>query len=267
MKTGKVIFLISVFILKISLCIACSCERLYFCEYLKNTDKKVVFEATVVNYKEYSTLNTAVYLKITRIYRDDVGLTEIIKLYGSRQEADCHIDFVNTFKLGANLLIAIGLEYSGQDAGFHIVNPDDIYEDFWEFAPHLCLAIVLTKKDDKIFGPIAPSIFEYPSEIFEERLENCNFSLDELDNYRCADTDYLIYPNPSEDGKVKIVNGFKYSSIDQIKIFTIDGKLLFSMNYHNDPFQRTEIDLKHSGIFIIEITCNEKISYRKFVVE
>lgn len=267
MLIRKIIVLIIISLFRASLIISCSCERLYFCEYLKNDDKKVVFRATVVNYKEYSSYNTAVYLQITEIYRDDVGVTNVIKLYGSTESAGCQVDFRSRFTKGADLFIALGIEYNGNNVGFDYVNPDDIFEDFWEFAPHLCTTVVLSNDENRINGSIAPSISEYPIEQFLLRLDNCDYSLAELNNYRCLDADFLLYPNPTADGTIKIINGFKYSAVQTIRVISIDGRILFSDDFNNDPFQKTEISFKNSGLFIMEIRCNENIEYRKFIVE
>src|SRR5687768_7026869 len=138
MSQVKIALLTLFVLLSIGFSQACQCERLYFCEYLKDPDKKIVIKARVDNYKEYSPDNTAVYLEVLKIFRDDVGITSIIKLYGTTTCCDCSIDFRSEFIVGDTLYLAIGLEYNNQNIGGTIVNPDDIYEDFWEFYPSAC---------------------------------------------------------------------------------------------------------------------------------
>ena len=267
MNSKKSLVLILISFLKTSLIISCSCEKLYFCEYLKNDDKKVVFRATVADYKEYSVNNTAVYLYVTEIYRDDVGISNIIKLYGSTQSGDCHMFFRNRFTKGADMFIALGLEYNGNSVGFDFVNPDDPFEDYWEFAPHLCTTVVLSTEADKVNGAVAPSISEYPIDQFIKGLDSCNYNLEDLNKYRCMDTDFIIYPNPSPDGKIQIMNGFNYSAIDKVRIYGLDGKVIYTYDFGFDAFQKTELTIKFSGLYLMEIQCDNNTEFRKFIVE
>ena len=221
----------------------------------------------VGNYKEYSDDNTAVYLEVLKVFRDDVGITSIIKLYGSNECCDCQLRFRQKFIVDSILYLAIGLEYNNQDAGYGIVNPDAIYEDFWEFHPISCLTVVLSKEESRVMGSIAKDIGEYPLSIFEERLENCDYSLDELQEFQCMDTDYIVYPNPSEDGTIYISNHYRYSAINHIQIFDTSGKLVYSEDFEQISYQKTKVEFMHSGFYIIAFTCAQETFYKKIVVE
>lgn len=267
MNPFRIIILSLFFFMSMSSTRACSCHQLYFCEYLKGPDKKVVVKVRVGNYKEYSDANTAVYLEVLKVFRDDVGITSIIKLYGSNECCLCMLDFRYRFKVNSILYLAIGLEYNNQDAGYSIVNPDAIYEDFWEFYPSSCLTILLAETESRISGSIAEGIAEYPASIFEERLENCDYSLDELQEYQCMDTDYIVYPNPSEDGTIYISNNYYYSAINRIQIFDTGGKLVYTEDFEQTDYQRTKIEFIHSGFYIIAFTCAHETFYKKIIVE
>lgn len=267
MNILKIFLAILFVLLSIGFSKACQCERLYFCEYLKGPDKKIVIKARVANYKEYSPNNTAAYLEVLKVFRDDVGITNIIKLYGKATCCECLLDFTRQFIVGSTIYLAMGLEYNNQDAGYEIINPEDIYENFWEFYPSSCLSVVLTTEEDRIMGPIAKDIFEYSLDIFEENLENCNFSLEELQQYQCADKDYIVYPNPSEDGTISISNNYKYSAIKNIQIFDTSGKLVFSSDFEMKPFQKAQIEFLNSGLYIIAFTCSSDTFYKKIIVQ
>lgn len=229
--------------------------------------KKIVIKAKVGNYKEYSLNNTAVYLEVLKVFRDDVGISKVIKLYGSNVCCLCLLDFQRRFLVGSIVYVAVGLEYNDMDAGHTINNPDNAFEEFWEFYPSSCLTVLLTEDGEKLTGAIAPDISEYPLSVFEERLNNCSFSLEELHEYQCMDTDYLIYPNPTEDGTIHIENMYKYSAIKHVEIIDISGRSVYSQNFEIDPFQRTDVTLPHSGLYIIAFTCAETTFYKKVIAE
>jgi hypothetical protein len=254
-------------LLSIVVCQACSCNRLYFCEYLKDPEKKIVIKAKVGTYKEYSPENTALYLEVLDVFRDDVGITPVIKLYGSTTCCLCHLHFQNRFIKGSTIYLAVGLEYNGHDAGNHIVNPDGPYEDYWEFFPSSCLTVVLTTEEGRIKGPIAEYVTEYPMTVFDEKLENCDYSLSELQEYQCADEDYIVSPNPSQDGMITIRNSYDFSAIENIQIFDTSGRLVYSREFESTPFQRTQIEFQDKGLFIIAFRCSQSTFYKKFIVQ
>jgi len=231
MKKPKLYLSLYLIIICTEISDACQCERLYFCEYLKDPDKKVVFEATVDNVKEYSPNNRAVYLRINKIYRNDVGMPDYIKIYGGNGAGECKLFIGQNIKPGVRLFIAMGLEYNGEPLGFGIDNPEALSEEIWEFAPFHCFTVILPVDNNIIFGPVAPEIYEYPLNVFESKLENCDYSLEEMYQARCNGGDFIVYPNPSEDGIITIGNNYNYSSISNVKIYSSDGRLMFSKDF------------------------------------
>lgn len=263
----RIVFATLCLFLSTGLCIACSCEQLFFCDYLKGPDKKIVIKAKVGTYKEYSPKNTAVYLEVLETLRDDVGITPVIKLYGSTLAGPCHLNFKYRFAKGSTIYLAIGLEFDGLDAGDPIINPDAQYEDYWEFFPSSCLTVVLTTEEDRIEGSIAPFITEYPLAVFETSLDDCDYSFSELKQYQCADEDYIVSPNPTLDGMITIRNSYDFSAIDNIRIFDMAGRLVYSRDFAHLPFQRTEIAFDQKGLFIIAFTCSQSTFYEKIIVQ
>ena len=265
-KYSKVILAIFFIGFNISRAISCSCTALYFCEYLKEGSVKIAIEATVLHHKVYSQ-NDAVYLSVDKIFRDDVGITDTIKLYGESETADCHVDVLRRFPVGAKVYLIIGLQYNGEDWAHEYVNPDAIYENYWEVAPFSCLMILLSVTNNIVSGPILSEVREYPLSSFENHLQNCDYSLEELNSSRCKDLPFRVYPNPSEDGEINIVNQYRYTSINRIRIFDTAGRLLYAQKLDWDPFQKAKFDLKYSGLYIVEFQCEESTFYEKVIIE
>ena len=62
---------------------ACSCEWPIFCEFLEEPTVKLAFQAKVIKHAEYESDNLAVYLKLIKKYKDDIQVTDTIKIYYS----------------------------------------------------------------------------------------------------------------------------------------------------------------------------------------
>lgn len=190
-KYTKLLLIIFFIGFKIIGVLSCSCPRLYFCEYLKEDVIKIAIEATVLHHKVYPQFD-AVYLSVDKIFRDDVGITDIIKLYGESETAGCQVDVLKRFPDGTKVYLIIGLQNNGVDYGHEYVNPDANYEDYWEFAPFSCLMVLLSVTNDIVSGPILNNVPEYPLSSFENHLENCDYSNDELNSFRCQDLPLLF---------------------------------------------------------------------------
>jgi hypothetical protein len=245
---------------------SCSCDRIYFCEYLKDADNQIAIEATVLHHKVYLQ-NDAVFLKVDKVFRDDVGITDVIKLYGKSGTADCHVDVLNRFPDGTKVYLIIGLQYNGNDVSHSFVNPDAIYEDHWEIAPFSCLMISLTVRNNIVTGPILPGVGEYPLAEFESRLQNCDFPEEVLNNSRCTQLPFRIYPNPSTDGIVNIGNLYRYSSIKRIRICDISGRFVYDEILESVPYQKATIRFEYSGVYILEFQCEENTFFEKIIVQ
>jgi type IX secretion system substrate protein len=246
---------------------SCLCWPLYFCEYAHDEDKKIVIEATVSHHRIYPQ-NDAVYLKVDQVFRDDIGITSVIKLYGESETADCHVDVLRRFPDGSKVYLILALEYEGEAVWTHsFVNPDDLYENLWEIAPFSCFMVLLDVKNDIVSGPILPDMYEYPLVEFESRLQNCDFPEEVVDNYRCDQLPFLVYPNPTTDGVINIGNLYYYTSITRIRICDLSGRYIYEENIESIPFQKATFSFDFSGLYILEFQCGDTIFYEKLVVQ
>ncbi len=78
--------------------------------------------------------------------------------------------------------------------------------------------------------------------------------------------DVNVYPNPSEDGSITISNNSEYSSIENIQLFDINGKMIYSLDFKDKSFKETQINLEQSGIFIIAFRTSANTFYKKVIV-
>lgn len=245
----------------------CSCPRKYFCEYLHTTDKKIAIEATVIHHKAYLQ-NDAVYLKVDSLLRDDVGITNVIKLYGKSGTTDCHVDVFRYFPVGSKVYLILGMEYEGQPALSHsFVNPDDIYEDLWEIAPFSCFLVWLHVENNIVKGSLEYGMGEYPLEEFENTLLDCEYSEEVVSSYNCNQLPFRIYPNPSTDGLINIRNRYQYTSINRIRIWDISGRYLYEEEVEPIIFQRATFTFEYSGLYIVEYQCEENTFFEKVIVQ
>ncbi|HHG84598.1 MAG TPA: hypothetical protein ENJ82_07605, partial [Bacteroidetes bacterium] len=145
METKKLLILIGLFLVHSAVLFACSCDPLFICEYIEEETTIVAFQARVIDHKEYSPQNLAIYLEIIKRYKDEAGMTDTIKLYGREIEADCSINVFGRYPIGDTLIIAIGPFWDSNQ----IINPDSISENYWEYFPVLCDFIGLRVKEGK----------------------------------------------------------------------------------------------------------------------
>ena len=258
--------LILLWIVPVSNMWSCTCDRLYYCEYLKNPDNQIAIEATVLHHKVYLQ-NDAVFLRVDKVFRDDVGITDVIKLYGKAETADCHVNVLDRFPDGAKVYLIIELQYNGNDVSHGFVNPDAIYEDHWEMAPLSCLLVVLEVHNNIVSGPILPELREFPLGEFEKYLQHCDFPEDVLNTNRCDQLPFRIYPNPSRDGIIHIGNHYRYTSIKRIRIFDLSGRNVYDETLDVYPLQKAIVTFTYSGMYILEFRCEENTFIEKLMVQ
>jgi len=234
---------------------------------LHSPEKKIVIEATVSHHRIYEQ-NDAVYLKVDQIFRDDIGITSFIKIYGESGTADCHVDVLKRFPDDSKVYLILGMEFNGEGAWTHsFVNPDDFYEDLWEIAPFSCFMVLLEVKNNIVSGPILPDLSEYPLADFESRLQNCDYPEEVLDNYRCDQLPFIVYPNPSTDGVINIGNLYRYTSISRIRICDLSGRYIYDEIVESIPYQKATFTFDFSGMYILEFHCSDKVFYEKLIVQ
>ncbi len=243
----------------------CSCETLYFCEQLNHDSVKLAFKAIVVMQKDYGGNNFAAYLHIIHKYKAEIAVTDTIKFYGQWFEAGCDIDVRNLGLPGDTILFSLGI-YGNSPP--NIFNPDSLQENFSEFRPNGCTTVRLNIKSGVVQGWIAEGVFSYPLGLFESGLEDCNFPQEEEPEYRCLSSENIqVFPNPSTSGRIILQSSHKYDSVHQVRIFSVDGRLIGAFsNLIGNPSNPIEIELANSGLYLLEIVCDNRRHYLKIVV-
>ncbi len=267
-KHVKSILFLSFFLLLQS-AFACSCERNYFCDYIKYEEydyKMVAVRAKITDKIIYEDDTNAIYLEVIETYRDDVGAGNYIKLHGDWQEADCHVN-MNRFSPFTERIFVIGVstEQYG-NLGFPFSSPIPDNANYWEFSPLLCDFLSLSINDGIVKGWITEDIYEYPWELFNESLEDCSFNLATLNEAKCADENYVIYPNPSFDGIITIKNSYRKPPISQIKVLDANGRLIIDKYCSNDNNLLHKLNIAEKGLFFVEIFCGEHKYVRRVLI-
>jgi hypothetical protein len=146
---------------------------------------------------------------------------------------------------------------------FPYENPIPDTESYWEFSPVHCQVIILQIDEGVVKGKITEEIREYPWALFNDKLAECDFNFQELDAHRCADEDYIVYPNPNFNGKVKIRNSFRRPPINLIRVFDANGNFIqeqvFPTPVSETSLQTRSIQINNPGLYFLEIHCNENV--------
>ena len=265
MKTKKMLALMGLFCIHLTMIVACSCSALFICEYIEAEASIVAFQARVIKHREYSPQNLAVYLEVIKRYKDEVGMTDTIKLYGMKQEASCDVYFShNRYPVGDTVIMAIGTS----DYGYEFYNPDSLFENYWEYRPNLCKLIYLKVNDGTVVGIITNKISEYPLSWFDEQLEECGFSLEQLQELKCSEDSFILFPNPSATTEVSIRGKYSMNTFERIRVFAADGRLLSDFREKaGEHIYHWKLKGLREGLNIIEITCNGQVYYKKVIVE
>lgn len=267
-KQFKLILFFGFFLISQS-AFACSCERNYFCDYIKYEEydyKMVAVRAKITDKIVYEDDTNAIYLEVIESYRDDVGAGNYIKLHGDWQEADCHVN-MNRFSPFTEHIFVIGVsteQYGNLGFPFNSPIPDN--GNYWEFSPLLCDFLSLSINDGVVKGWITDEIFEYPWELFNGSLEDCSFNLTTLNEAKCADEDYAIYPNPSFDGNIIIKNNYRRIPVSQVRVLDYNGQLVLDKFYTPEDNAIIKLNIAQKGLFFVEIICGENKYVRRILV-
>lgn len=239
---------------------------------LHSTEEVVAVKGVIFKQKEYSETNHAVYIKILEKYRDDIGITDTIKLYGLPNEAPCYTNVISSYPLNDTIHTLF------RDLDFPLTNPDSLIEQYFELKLHFCFQIVLREDKGLVRGKISaahpfqfpeyPRFFEYPSSLFKDKLNDCSFDNQELATYNCETSDFLIYPNPVSQDYLIIKTVSKFHQFDRVSIYSINGYLKKEISYQgNFDVNLNKIDINDllPGIYVIQIECGKKLITKKFV--
>jgi len=234
----------------------------------------IAVRAKVINTVAYEDINgtTAAYFEVLEEYRSDINTGNLIKLYGNSDGADCSPNVCSRFEVDTEVILLVGISttYNGEvnDLGFHYENPGLDIGYYWEFGINTCHSLVLDIEDDVVKGRIDEDIFEYPWEFFNDELEECGFSLQKLDEFRCAVEDYNIFPNPSSTGKVRIRNSYNKPPINLVRIFDANGNFREEHSFESFPeyIATKYIQINEQGLYFLQIHCDEQVSIEQILV-
>ena len=241
---------------------ACDCALVPFCQYMQQAQVQATVQARVISSKNYSAYNQAVYLQVIKKYKDELSITDTIKLYGGPNEAACDVDVLQHFQIGDTVLLAFGYI----DNYPPVENPDAANENYFGLRPQLCYLVELHVLDGIVNGPISTDVWQYPLDRFDDALSDCSFtSLPHPNEY--PDNYIRIYPNPTADGKVYLDTNLPLDLIDRIRVFSIDGRMIREMTgLNNGQVYMIDIGDLNDALYILEIQCEEKQFYRKLEV-
>jgi len=264
MKTKKLLILTGFFWIQSSVIFACSCNALFFCEFIKEETTIVAFQAKVIGHREYNPQSMAIYLEVIKKYKDGPGVTDTIKIYGKRDEAGCEVNVCDRYPIGDTLIIAIGSLWNHNQ----IINPDSLSENYWEYYPFLCQFIGLKVKNGMVKGKITKEVLEYPLTLFDDQLDGCRFSTEQLGNSWCSEDNFIVFPNPSSTDKATIKGDYNWNTFQKIRVFGADGRLFIELkDIKANPIYPLELEGFQDGLNIIEITCNGQVFYKKIIIE
>jgi len=256
---------------------ACSCEVKYFCDYLKLEEydyKMVAVRAKVLDIVAYEDEEgiTAAYFEVLEEYRNDVNAGGFIKLYGNSDGADCSPNVYRKFAIGTEVLLIIGVSITNSagttEFDYNYESPISDTGTYWEFGVNTCHSLFLEIENEVVKGRIAEGIFEYPMEFFNDMLEECDFDLQELNEFRCADENYTVYPNPNPTGKVWIKNSYNKPPISLIRIFDASGNFIEEHTFESFPeyYAKKFIEINETGLYFLQIHCEENVVIEQILI-
>lgn len=257
----KIVFITLTYTLTPIFLWSCSCNPFYFCDVLQTPDHAVAFKARVIDQFFYNESKLVTSMEVLRVFRDDEGLTDTIKLFGSTWEGQCKVDVHNRFKQGETYYVGIRTRYNGEPMTYYYYNPHAT-ETIWDFAPVLCGLVILRENELNVWGRITEEIREYPRELFESRIDNCQFDLEELNLYRCNDDSYIVYPNPSHGSEIWIKNNYLSTAFEKLRIYDLNGRLLQQHFFEPAKWQYIPVSISNKGHFVLQYHCNNRDYYK-----
>lgn len=242
---------------------ACSCILTSFCEATQEYNE-VAVKVRAFRQVTYGAEDTeapqfydvfATYLEVLEVYKDEIQLTDTIKLYGSVNSASCEVDVHNVFPIGETVITTLSGWYADR-----INNPDSLTEQFSEAYPNICSMINLQVDGDMVEGFITDKRERISIRKF---LNRCNLSTASLNG--CNNRDIRAFPNPTPNGTVNILHP-KTDDILSINVYTITGQLLnrHQVSDNTEPSTVQDVQLA-AGINIIEIVGREESCWQKVV--
>jgi hypothetical protein len=89
--------------------------------------------------------------------------------------------------------------------------------------------------------------------------------LTQIENNTLRKSDFIVYPNPSPDGSFQLQTSLANPDFD-IRIYSMDGKLLFSESISQGIHNAKISTQLQSGIYLIQISSSEAVHSHKWIV-
>ncbi|PHI17968.1 hypothetical protein CEQ90_20390 [Lewinellaceae bacterium SD302] len=258
--------------------LGCSCEQVSFCEMTERSNiDYVIFEAKIIGKRIYESDDnlpfdySVVYAEITNEYENSIDLTDTIGIYMQNDGVSC---YKNQDRYDINDIIVWGIDPLLLDS---LGEPDTLVEYYTKISGIFCYINELRKRNKSINGKIKDDIFSYKYDVFWDRVkdESCNFTNEEQASFECTKSDYIIYPNPTLDGRISLNRLESYLEVRNraIEIFDINGRSI--AKYDNGWYEFNEIfddfvpwiTLPRRGVYFAKFSCNDEVFIEKIIYQ
>lgn len=243
---------------------ACSCFFEHYCTFIRDSSVQVAVQAKVINSVIYGQDNYAVYMKVIKNYKEETHpVTDTIKVYGNDWEASCFVNVLNYFPVGDTVIVGFtDFEMSPEV----LFNPDSLTEHYTEVRPILCGMVSLAVQNATVYGLIHPGVNSFPLSHFQNALTTCDFSITTGVSEE-ADSDFRLFPNPSQQGKMYLLQENLNDPVDRVLVYAADGRLVREYRVPAGQGQSPiELEPGTAGMYWIEIHCGAKTYFRKAMV-
>ena len=243
---------------------ACSCDFKPFCDYMSEMDSyNIVVKAKLVRFGSIDDEYHTAYLEVEKKFRDDVSISNMIRLVGRKTWGLCYVDIESRLEVGRSYYIAFS--FNNPEGEGYYESPIPPSNNHWTHVPSQCSFDYLRIEDELVRGWMTNHIIEYPLADIERALDECDFSREILNNFLCKEAEYYIAPNPSNGRDIQIRSSNTYSTnILKIEIFNYQGIRVHHFEY---PRQRMRFDLLEAGVYFARIVCPGRIETKKIIVE
>ncbi|MBR9923015.1 MAG: T9SS type A sorting domain-containing protein [Bacteroidetes bacterium] len=244
---------------------ACSCGVVFFCNGLQGSDSVIAFKGVVVDSEALDNDGQAIALKVLQVYRDDFGLTEIVELYGSINDASCDIPVKDYYLIGDTIHVLTTFDRKPQNSVFEEGN----YENYLLS----CYTAILRQTEGLIKGLIYRNdegipLYEFPLEGFEASLESCDFEEKEEEPASdCTESVKMIHPNPISKYNFQDKLNELAPVFDLIRVWSSNGMLIKSISNNTGGQSQDQnlLDLP-PGLYFVELHCMDEKYVEKVLV-
>jgi hypothetical protein len=255
----------------ISTASACDCGYFdhYMCKFIKLSTVSLSIKGRILNKKELVSDQTALYVEILTKYKDLRSISDTIVIYGG-SSSNCQVG-LSDFGIGDTLIMTMRGGTVNADTAKLLYGIDFSKESFFQIIPFLCGTLKLKVKNGVVSGWVTSyDVTYHPIEDFEEKLfTTCDPIKLEApkEPINCSEDNINVYPNPLVTNELYFIPRKENFSVSKIKIFSVDGKLIWQYNFEKDA---TSIWLsKHIlniGLNIIELTCDSERVLKRVIV-